>query len=78
MSRRLLVLLAVVCVAALSASAVALARSSSGGDASSKSGTRHHVTRTTVHAKQHHPCRKHRPGDGRMTPGGRATSTPLT
>lgn len=28
--------------------------------------------------KKHRPCRRHHSGDGRMTPGGRSTSAPLT
>jgi hypothetical protein len=72
MSRRRLLTaaLAVVCLIALSASAVALARSSSGSHATPRPA--HHV------AKKHKPCHEHRHGDGRMTPGGRETSAPLT
>jgi hypothetical protein len=76
MSRRRLLTaaLAVVCLIALSASAVALARSSSDHPGTSKPAT-HHVG--TKH--RHYPCPKqHHPGDGRMTPGGRSTSAPLT
>jgi hypothetical protein len=73
MPRRLLVLLAVVCVAALGVTAVALAQSSSGGDRAT-----HEPARSVGKKHGHHPCKKHHPGDGRMTPGGRRTSTPLT
>jgi hypothetical protein len=32
----------------------------------------------TTRKHGHHPCKKHHQGDGRMTPGGRETSAPLT
>lgn len=71
--RRLLTAaLAVVCLIALSASAMALARSSSSSGSHAKPAT-HHVAK-----KRHRPCHRHHPGDGRMTPGGRSTSAPLT
>ena len=75
MSRRRLLTaaLAAVCLIALSASAVALARSSSDHHATPKPAV-HHVGKKHGHK----PCPKHHRGDGRMTPGGRSTSAPLT
>jgi Spy/CpxP family protein refolding chaperone len=76
MSRRRLLTaaLAVVCLIALSASAVALARSSSSDHHATSKPAVHHVGKKHGHK----PCPKHHHGDGRMTPGGRSTSAPLT
>jgi hypothetical protein len=78
MSRRRLLTaaLAVVCLIALSASAVALARSSS--SSSGHHATPRPATRHVGEKHRHHPCPKYHQGDGRMTPGSRSTSAPLT